>query len=119
MSLSLPELTMGTNYPNQLFYVWLVDLQTICVKYRLEILFSPNDDIRIYLLDMQRNWTKNAIGKLKCKKWRKWFILLSLFLFNNPFGLPVLTMGTNYPSEVFYAWLVDLQIICAKYGLET
>jgi hypothetical protein len=28
----LPELTMNTNNPNHVFYVWLVDLQTICAK---------------------------------------------------------------------------------------
>jgi hypothetical protein len=47
-------LTTDTKYPNQIFYVWLVDVQTICAKYVLETLFSPNDDIRKCLLDMKR-----------------------------------------------------------------
>jgi hypothetical protein len=65
------------------------------------------------LLDMHRSWTKNAIGNLKCKKCLKWCILFSPLLFKNCFGLPVITMGTNSPNQVFYAWLIDLQNICA------
>jgi hypothetical protein len=106
--------TMGTKRPNQLFYVWLVDLQTICAKYVLETWLFPNKDIEIRLLDMQRSWTKNASWNLKSEKWRKWYKLLSTFLFINTYGLTVHTMGTKCPNEIFYVWLVDLQIICAK-----
>jgi hypothetical protein len=42
---SLPVLTKGNKYPNQEFYVWLVDLQTICPKYGLDKWFYPNDDL--------------------------------------------------------------------------
>jgi hypothetical protein len=42
---------------------------------------------------------------------------ISLFqpsLFKNTYGLPVFTMHTTCPNQVFYEWLVDLQTICAK-----
>jgi hypothetical protein len=54
-SYGLPVLTMGTICPNQVFYAWLVDLQTICAKYAMETWLLPNDDIRICLLHMQRS----------------------------------------------------------------
>jgi hypothetical protein len=38
-SYGLPVLTKDTKCPNQVFYVWLVDLQTICAKYDLETRF--------------------------------------------------------------------------------
>jgi hypothetical protein len=94
-------------------YVWLVDLETICTKYGLETRFSPND-IRKFMLDMQRSWTQNAFWDVHNKKWRKWCKFVSHFLFNNSYGLPVLTMGTKFPNHLFYVWLVDLQAICAK-----
>jgi hypothetical protein len=40
------------------------------------------------------------------KKWRKWCKLVSSFLFNNTYGLTVLTMDTKCPNQVFYDWLV-------------
>jgi uncharacterized protein YjaG (DUF416 family) len=40
-------------------------------------------------------WTKNAIWNLNRKKCREWCILVSLFLFKNTCGLPVLTKGTK------------------------
>jgi hypothetical protein len=46
---------MDTKRPNQLFYVWLVDLQTICAKLGVERSLTPNDNIRICLFDMQRS----------------------------------------------------------------
>jgi hypothetical protein len=36
------------------------------------------------------------------------------FLFNNTYGLHVLTMDTSNPNQLFYVWLVDLETICAK-----
>jgi hypothetical protein len=86
MSLCLSVIPMGTNFHNQVFCVWLVDLQTICSKYGLETWLPPNNDIRICLFDMQRSWTKIAIWNLNSKKWRKWCILVSPFLFNICFG---------------------------------
>jgi hypothetical protein len=53
------------------------------------------------------------------KKWRKWCMFVSLSLFNNNYGLPVLTKDTKCPNQDFFVWLVDLQTTCAKYGLET
>jgi hypothetical protein len=76
----LADLTIGTTCPNQVFYVWLVDLQNSCAKYGLETLFSPNYDIRKYLLDMQCCWNKNAVSGVKNQKWRKWWKLVYSFL---------------------------------------
>jgi hypothetical protein len=77
------------------FFVWLVDLQIICAKYELETWFSQNIDIRICLLDLKHGWTKNAFSDLNNKKWRKWRKFVSHFLFNNTYGLPVLTKDTK------------------------
>jgi hypothetical protein len=57
--------------------------------------------------------------RLNRKEWRKWCIFVSLFLFKNCFGLPVIAFGTTCPNQVFYVWMVDLQAFCAKYGLKT
>jgi hypothetical protein len=56
----LPVLTMGTKIQNQVFYLRLVDLQTICAKYGVNTSFSPNDDICLCLFDIQCSRTKNA-----------------------------------------------------------
>jgi hypothetical protein len=48
---------MDIKRPNQVYYVWLVDLQAICAKYGLGTRFPPNDDIRKYLFDMKRSRT--------------------------------------------------------------
>jgi hypothetical protein len=72
----LPVRIINTKWPNQLFYVSLFDLQTICDKYWLETWPSPNNDIRICLLDMKHGWTKDAFWDLKnkeCLKWCKFF----------------------------------------------
>jgi hypothetical protein len=47
---------MDTKCPNEVFSVWLVELQTIYAKYGLEMWLSPNSDIRICLLDMKHAW---------------------------------------------------------------
>jgi hypothetical protein len=111
-------LTKGTNCPNKFFYVSYVDLQIICVKYGLETLISPNDKIRKYLHDMKHSWSENVFWDVNNKKLRKWCKFVSHFLFNNSYGLPVLTMETKCPNQIFYVWKVDLQTICAKWGLE-
>jgi hypothetical protein len=85
-SLSLTVLRVGSNRPNQVCYVRLFDLQTKYSKYTLVTWLLPNDDIRICLLDMQISWTKHAIWNLNRKKWRKWWKLVSISLFNNCFG---------------------------------
>jgi hypothetical protein len=46
-------------------------------------------------------------------------MFVSLFLFNNIYGLPVLTIDTKCTNQVFYLSLIYLQTICAKLGLET
>jgi hypothetical protein len=48
----LSALTTDTKFPNQVLYVCLVDLYTICDKQGLETWISPNSDIRICSLDM-------------------------------------------------------------------
>jgi hypothetical protein len=57
--------TTDTISPNHVFYVWLVVLQTICAKYGLEKWFSPNDDIRKFLLDMKYYSTKRSFWFVK------------------------------------------------------
>jgi hypothetical protein len=47
-AISFNVLTMSTKFRNQVLFVWLVDLQTICTKYVLETRLPPNDDIRIF-----------------------------------------------------------------------
>jgi hypothetical protein len=37
-----------------------------------------------------------------------------LFLFNNTYGLPVLTIDTESANQVFYVSLVDIENICVK-----
>jgi hypothetical protein len=115
----LSEIKTDTKRPNQMLYVWLVDLQTICAKYGLETWFSPNDDIRKCLLDMKHGSTKYAFWDVNKKKWRIWCKIVSPFLFNNTYDLPVLTNDTKSPNQLFYVRLFDLHTICTKYGLET
>jgi hypothetical protein len=38
------------------------------------------------------------------KKYRKLCKLVSSFLFNNTYGLPLFTMDPNSPNQVFYVW---------------
>jgi hypothetical protein len=102
----LPVLAKASKYLSQVFYVWLVDLQNICAKYPLETWFSTIDDFRKCLLDMKHGWTENPIWVVKNKKWHKLCNFVSLFLFINTCGLPVLTMVTKYTNQVFYYWLV-------------
>jgi hypothetical protein len=98
-SFVLPVLTIEFTFPNQVFYVTLLALQTICAKLGLKTWFTQNNVIRIYLHVMQISWTKNAIWNLNSKKWRKWCTLVSLFLYNNSLRLPVFTMGTTCPKS--------------------
>jgi hypothetical protein len=68
----LPVHAKDYKYPKYEFYVWLVDLQTICAKYVLETWFSTIDDFRKYLFDMKHGWNQNSIWVVNNKKWRKW-----------------------------------------------
>jgi N6-adenosine-specific RNA methylase IME4 len=115
---ALPVPRMGTKHPTQVFYVWLVDLHTICAKQGLESWSSPNKNIRIYLLDINHSKTKNGFWDVNNTKWRKWCKFVSPLLFNNTFDLPALTIDTKCPNQVLYMLLVDLHNICAKQGLE-
>jgi hypothetical protein len=54
-------ITINTKCPNQVFYVWLFDLQTLCLKHVLETSLSPNDDIRKCLLDMKNGWSLKRV----------------------------------------------------------
>jgi hypothetical protein len=114
----LPVLTTYTKRLNQVFSVWLVDLETICAKYGLETCFSPNYDFCKCLFDMKHGSNENAFWDLNNMKWRKWCKFVPPFIFNNTCGLLVFTMNTKCANQVFYVWLVDLQTICAKYGRE-
>jgi hypothetical protein len=60
------------NVQNMYFYVWFVELQSICVEYGLENRFNPNHNIRNCLLGMKHGWTKNAFSDVNNKKWSKW-----------------------------------------------
>jgi hypothetical protein len=71
-------------------------------------------NIRKCLFDMKNGSTENAFWDVNNKKWRVWCMFVSPFLFNNTYGLLVLTIDTNCPNELFYVWLVELQTICAK-----
>jgi hypothetical protein len=48
------------------------------------------------------------------KKLFKLCKIVSHFLFNNIYVLPVLTKNTKSPNLVFYVWLGDLQTLCQK-----
>jgi hypothetical protein len=67
---------------------------------------SPNNDIGKWLLDMQSSWSKNAFWGVNNKKWHKWCKFVSYFLYN--YGLPVFTMDTKRPNQVFI--MFDLSI---------
>jgi hypothetical protein len=110
--------SLDTECPNQVLYVLLVDHYTTWAKQGMETWLSPNNYIRICLLGMSRIWTKNAIWDVNNRNC-KWWNIVSSFLSNNTYALPVLTMGTKNPKYIFYVWLVDLHSICAKQGLET
>jgi hypothetical protein len=84
------------------------------LKTMLETRLFPNYDIRICLQDMKISWTKKAFSHVYNTKWRKWCKFDSPLLFNNTYGLPVLTMDTKCSNQVFYVWLDDLQTIWAK-----
>jgi hypothetical protein len=58
---------MDTKCPNQVFYVWLVNLQIIWAKYGLESWFSPNNEIRHSFLEMKISTNKNAFWDVNNK----------------------------------------------------
>jgi hypothetical protein len=88
-------------------------------NFGLETWFSLNDDIRKYLKDMKDSWTKNAFVDVKNKKRSNWCKVVSSFVSNYTYRVPVLTKDNKCPFQVFYFWFVDLHSSCVKYGLET
>jgi hypothetical protein len=122
----LPVITKDTKCPSLVFYVWFVDIHTSWTKFVPELWFSPND-IRKCLLDVKHGWTKNAFWEVNNKKWRKLCVFVSYSLFKNTYGLPVLTLDTKCPNQVFYVRFVlykgwkqcPLQIIIFVYVSST
>jgi hypothetical protein len=68
----------------------------------LETWLSPHNDIRIFFFYLKHSWTKTAFWDDNNKEWCKWCKLVSSFLSNNAYGLPVLTKNTRCPNQVFY-----------------
>jgi hypothetical protein len=59
------------------------------------------------LLDINNSWSKNAFWDVNNKKWRKWCKFVSPSLFNNNYGLPVVTMVTNVQINYFmFDWSI-------------
>jgi hypothetical protein len=104
----LPVLTTDTKCRNQVFMLdWSI--------YRLFVLNRgwKRDPFQIIifvicLVDMRHSWSKNAFSDVNNKKWRKWGKFVSLFLFNNTYGLPVFTTDPKCTNQKFCVWLVDL-----------
>jgi hypothetical protein len=69
-------------------------------------------NIRICLLNIKTGSNENAFWDVNNKKWRIWYKFDGPFLFNNSYGLPVLTKGIKILNQVFYVFLYDLQNIC-------
>jgi hypothetical protein len=61
---------------------------------------------------------KNAIWDVNNKKWYNWHKFESRFLFNNTYGLPVLTKDSKCPNQVF-CLIGRSTTICGKQVLET
>jgi hypothetical protein len=114
----LPAFTTDTKCPNQVLYVWLVDFHTICAKQGWK-----RETFQIMIIAclpvMSHIWTKNAFWDVSNRKWCTWCKNVSPLLYNNTYGLPMLTMDTKCPKQVFFVWMFDLHNICAKQRLET
>jgi hypothetical protein len=109
----LPVLTMDSKCRNEEFYVDY-SIYRLCVLNSGWKIYSPNNYIRTSLLDMKPGSTKYVFWDVNNNKWRKYCKLVSTFLFNNTYGLPVLTMDTKCPIQVFFVWLDVLQTIRNK-----
>jgi hypothetical protein len=92
-----PVLTYETGWPNEVYYVWVVDAQSISAKVGLETWFPPNDDIRVCLLDKRHGSTKNAFWGVNNINWSTWCKFVTTYSCNNTCGLPVLTTSTKCP----------------------
>jgi hypothetical protein len=102
-----------TNCPNKVFFVWLVDLKTICAKYGLETCLTPNVDIRIYLFDSQCSWSKYAIWNMNIKKWSKLCIIVSRTAYHfSVYEIKPLFASTNEIQVL----ALDIQLIIGQYG---
>jgi hypothetical protein len=102
----LPVLTIDTSYPNHVFYFDWSNNNLFVINRVRKPFSSPNNDIRICLLDMRHSWITNAFWDVNNMKWRKWCKFVPPFLFNDTYGLPVLTIESKCPNQEFYHWLV-------------
>jgi hypothetical protein len=56
---------------------------------------------------MKHSSSKNTFWGVSNKKWRKWSNFVSPHLFNNTYGLPMLTMDTTCPNQYFiFDWSI-------------
>jgi hypothetical protein len=65
----------------------------------------------IMLVRHEHGWTKNAFWNVINKKWRNGCKLVSPFLSNNTYGLPVLTKDTKCPSHFLFYWSIYILIV--------
>jgi hypothetical protein len=72
----------------------------------------PNNDMRICLLDILPSWTKNAFSDVNNKKWNKRCKFVLPFSYNNTYGLPVTTMDTKCPNQVFLLFDWSIYRLC-------
>jgi hypothetical protein len=93
---------------------WLFVLNTTLKLNSVEVIIFVN----IYTT-WSMVYIKDAFWYVNNMIWRKWCKFVSPTSFNNTYGLPVLSMDIKCPNKLFYVWLVDLQTICAKLGMET
>jgi hypothetical protein len=75
--------------------------------YRLFVLKTTfkRDSLQMLFVNVWSTWSmvhiKDAFWYVNNKKWSKRCKFVSLFLFNNAYGLPMLTTDTNYPIKYF------------------
>jgi hypothetical protein len=108
----LPVLTIYTRCPNQVYLIFDWPFYRICV---LNTGWKRDSHQLMIFVNVCSTWSKVELNT----RFETWITIVTRLLFNNTYGLPVLTMDTKCPNQEFYVWLFDLQIICAKYRLET
>jgi hypothetical protein len=94
-------LTMDTKFRNQVFYVWLVDLQTICIKYELETWI-------VYVCS-----TCSAVEqKTGCEPWitRKVVNSVNLFHFSYLISLPAYLSSQWAPNVQIKYFMFDWSV---------
>jgi hypothetical protein len=103
----LPVLTMDTGCTNQVFLIFDWSIYRTCV---LNTGWKRESLQLMIFVNVCTSWSKVELNT----RFETWITIVSPFLFNYSYGLPVFTMDTKCPSQVFHVWLVDLQPICAK-----